>query len=309
MTLTRKCVLALLLPVLASSACDTLDTSGPSGDASVSVLLKDAPADLEAAVVTISGIYLQGEGDSSRVWLSQETTTTDLLTLKTTALELVKDVPVPAGRYSQLRFVITGGYIEVKQPDGGTAIYASSPDYEGLPAGAVVAGELQMPSMAQSGLKVELPEGSLEIEGETTLLVDFDLAQSFGHAAGQSGKWVMHPVIRAVDLDQAGTIEVKLSLGAGVTLPVLGGVRVTLDHFKARLSREGDGDAVELALEDEDRDGTFVARFENLLPGEYEVSFVLPAGLTVTFGPAAPFAVTLEAGETVTAAFEVTGVE
>lgn len=58
-----------------------------------------------------------------------------------------------------------------------------------------MAGLLIMPSFNASGLKVNFP-GSLTLgEGETTLLVDFDVAQSFGKEAGQSGKWEVRPVI------------------------------------------------------------------------------------------------------------------
>jgi aerobic-type carbon monoxide dehydrogenase small subunit (CoxS/CutS family) len=34
------------------------------------------------------------------------------------------------------------------------------------------------------------------VEGETALLVDFDVAESFGKQAGQGDKWVMHPVLK-----------------------------------------------------------------------------------------------------------------
>ena len=57
----------------------------------------------------------------------------------------MNDAVVPPGTYTQLRFVITGGYIDV-----GGVIYASSPDYEGLPE-ATVGGKLQMPSYAPPG--------------------------------------------------------------------------------------------------------------------------------------------------------------
>lgn len=60
----------------------------------------------------------------------------------------------------------------------------------------MVDGVLQTPSFDQSGLKVNLPQGELELEGEsTTWLVDFDVAESFGQEAGGSGQWVMNPVI------------------------------------------------------------------------------------------------------------------
>ena len=38
--------------------------------------------------------------------------------------------------------MITGAYIAVDNGDGSTSIYASSPDYAGLPSGAVVSGAI-----------------------------------------------------------------------------------------------------------------------------------------------------------------------
>jgi hypothetical protein len=61
-----------------------------------------------------------------------------------------------------------------------------------------------MPSLAQSGLKVDLPGGAIRIEGDQRiLLVDFDVAQSLGHVAGGYGRWVMHPVVHATDSSRA----------------------------------------------------------------------------------------------------------
>ena len=148
----------------------------------------------------------------------------------------------------------------------------SSADYEGLPAGAHVDGELQMPSFGQSGLKVVMADG-LNISGDQkVLLVDFDVAQSFGHVAGQSGAWVMHPVITGADLSVSGSIRASLVLGDGVTLPGT----ATLGEFEAVLTN-GAGSAEAAALTDGDGDGTFETEFLYLLPGEYTVSFNGPA--------------------------------
>ena len=85
---------------------------------------------------------------------------------------LIEDVDIPDGRYGQLRFVVSGGYIVVEGEGGATELYASSPSYAALPAGAVVTGSV-------------------------SLVVDFDVAQSFGKLAGGSGQWVMRPVLQA----------------------------------------------------------------------------------------------------------------
>lgn len=190
--------LALSVFALGAISCDS-STSPRNGE--LTLLLTDAPGDVVSAIVTIDRIYMQPSeaGDNGRVVLLEDDVTTDLLTLVGTTQELFADALLPVGAYSQLRFVISGAYIEVEQADGSTLIYASSPDYAGLPEGATVAGELQMPSLAQSGLKVKLPGDVVVIDEEVplTLVVDFDVAQSFGQLAGGSGRWVMNPVITA----------------------------------------------------------------------------------------------------------------
>ncbi len=186
--------------LVAGASCDS-PTALQSGK--LSLLLTDAPGDVVKAVVTIDQIYLQTSEDSGagRIILRDADVTTDLLTLVDSTQSLISDVVIPAGSYSQLRFVISGAYLEVEgEVAGTTTIFASSLSYAGLPSGAVVGGELQMPSFAQSGLKVQLPGDALVIgdDASVTLVVDFDVAQSFGKAAGGSNRWVMSPVLKGI---------------------------------------------------------------------------------------------------------------
>ena len=295
LNLLAACGLALL-----GAACSD-STTGNATNGKITVLLTDAPGDVKTAKVTISQIYLQGsnEGDDagSRVILRDVPVTTDLLTLANSTAELVKDKVVPAGTYGQLRFVVTGGYIEVENADGSTSIYASSSDYAGLPAGATVAGSLQMPSYASSGLKVKVPDGGVTIDAEATvMLVDFDVKQSFGKAAGGSGQWVMTPVVTATELGFSGSLQVTLTKDAALTLPA----GITLDQFKAKITKTG-GTPQEAALTDADVNGTFEAAFPYAAAGDYTVEFVPPAGITTfTTNPASPAAVTVTSGGSAT---------
>lgn len=312
---TRRTTLNLVAAVglaLTGAACADSST-GNATNGKITVLLTDAPGDVKAAVVTISQIYLQGssEGDDpgSRVILRDTPITTDLLTLANSTAELVKDGVVPAGTYGQLRFVITGGYIEVENADASTSIYASSPDYAGLPAGATVAGSLQMPSYATSGLKVNLPGGAVTLDAaQTVVLVDFDVSQSFGKDAGGSGKWVMTPVVTATELAFTGSLKVTLAKDAALTLPSIGGTPVTLDQFKATLTKSG-GSPQELPLTDADNDGVFEASFQYVPAGDYSVDFVAPAGITsFTTTPAHPATVSVTSGASATFAAVLNGV-
>lgn len=188
-----RTALFTLVATLALAGCDSTDSNG-SGR--VSLLLTDAPGDVLAAVVTVSAVRLQG--DNATVALLDTPYTTDLLDLAGTTAVLAEDVEVENGEYREIRFVITGGYIEVDNGDGTSSFYASSSDYEGLPAGVTSPGNLQMPSFGSSGLKVKLPGDLLTVDDDNhVILVDFDAAQSFGHVAGSSGQWVMHPVVTA----------------------------------------------------------------------------------------------------------------
>ena len=285
-------LVAVLAAGLALSCSDT--TTNPGDQPRVTVRLTDAAGEVVAAVVTIAEINLNGP--DGKVVLTSDAVTTDLVDLSNSTAVLVDGEPVPAGTYSELRFVITGGYVEVDNGDGTTSIYASSPTYSGLPAGAEVTGDLQMPSLAQSGLKVEFAATDLEINQDQDLLVDFDVSQSFGHQAGASGKWVMHPVIKGAEFTTAATVVATLQLNAGVTLPIPPGGPVTLASFQATLN----GETVNFV--DADGDGTFDAQFRFLLPGTYALTVQVPTGLGIITNLTLPVDVTVDAGETETVA-------
>jgi len=284
----------MMLAAMLGGCSDSPTEGNPTGQPRVTVRLTDAAGDIKAAVVTISEVNLQGA--NGKVVLSDDAVTTDLIDLANSTAVLVDAAPVPAGTYTEMRFVISGGYIEVENADGSTSIYASSPNYAGLPPGAVVTGDLQMPSLGQSGLKVSFPSTDLAITTDQDLLVDFDVSQSFGHVAGNSGNWVMHPVIKGAQFTTAATVVVTLKLNTGVTLPVPPGGAVTLAAFKATLNGET------VAFTDPDGDGTFEARFRFLLPGTYALTVQPPTGIGITTNLTLPVNVTLVAGEVETQA-------
>lgn len=296
--ITRLTALAavMLLPLLGCG----------SSESKLTVLLKDAPGDFKAAVVTIDQVYLQGEG--GKLVLSDKKVTTNLLTLANDTATLVQDAVVPAGTYSELRFVVSGAYVQVDNGDGTSSIYATSANYEGLPAGAKVDGDLQAPSLGSSGLKVKLDGDKLEVTGEQKILVvDFDVSQSFGHDAGQGRKWVMHPVIKGAEMTLTGSAAVTLALGNGVKLPVINNEQVTLANFSAVLTNS-DGTQTVLPLVDTNADGVFEANFKFLFPGAYTLSFAGPEGVTsINVTPAVPFSVNVESGKAGTYAFTLNG--
>ena len=313
-------LLPLLFVPLIASSCDDVGTTGPAdGTARVSLLLTDAPGDLEAAVVTITDVYLAG--DDGRVYLREgDPITTNLLSLSNDVVELVDDYDIPAGSYSQLRFVISGAYLEIDDGDGGTTIYATSPDYEGLPAGVVADGDLQCPSCAQSGFKVLLghlnddddddddEDVEVVLDGDETILVDFDVSRSFGHAAGKSGKWVMRPTLKATRLVSASEVFVTLALNdTTVKLPVIDEVQLTLANFAATLTPAAGGDPKTVTFVDADEDGVYEASFGFLFPGDYNVGLVDVPGLSFLTDVTLPVLVTVTEGSETTVALKLTG--
>lgn len=317
MRLAKKLFLPALVGALALGACDDLSTGiddGPSGqlsgsDARMSILLTDAPGDLQAAVVTITDIYLQG--DSGRVYLMRDSSvTTNLLTLSDSVMGLVNSKPIPSGSYSQLRFVISGAYVKTEKAGGGSTYYATS-GYS-LPAGVVSSGELKCPSCSKSGIKVILggDDGVRISSGAAqTVLVDFDVSESFLKPAGNSGKWMMRPTLKGTVTSgttaATGTAVVTLAKPAALTLPAIGGTATTLGSFKVTATPSGGGEAKTSTFTDANNDGTFETSFTNLTAGTYSLAIVGPTGLTFTTTPATPQTITVTAGGSVTTAFSL----
>jgi len=269
---------------LVASGCSSIAGSGPDGPSRVTLLLTDAPGDVQEAVVTIDEIYLQG-GPGGRTELRTAPATVHLTDLANQTVELLKGVELPAGTYNELRFVISGGYIQVEE-QGGSKIYASSPTYAGLPGGATVDGQLQMPSLGSSGLKVDFTEQLTFAGGEKVLLVDFDISQSFGKAAGNSGRWVMHPVVKGGTLTSSGGLRVILQKDPTLTLPA----GVSLTSFQADLDG---GSAIPFV----DNSGTVSAVFHYVLPGDHVLT-IKATGSTSTTEPTTPKTVTVVSGTT-----------
>jgi hypothetical protein len=191
MTILRGAALVVGLAATLTSC----DSQSPNGTTSLTVRLKDAPGDVQHAFVTITEVDLVGSGGVQV--LTQTPVTTDLLTLAADALTLVQDVEVPSGSYHELRFKISGACVAVDDGNGGSTVYATA-DYDASPCGGTATGTLRAPSYAQSGLKVMMAGGALELTGPAKiLLVDFDVTQSFGHEANG---WVMHPVVTGAEI-------------------------------------------------------------------------------------------------------------
>jgi len=213
----------------------------------VRVLLTDAPAtDLSEVWVNVLRVELvpADEGPIISLDSGELPAMFELLSLADEPAELGV-IEVPAGAYSQVRLVLaeTGNFLV---------------DSEG------VEHDLRVPSGAQSGIKVTFPDGVFEVgEGQTTLLLDF-LAGPSVHQAGNSGQWIMRPVIHGSTPEVAepvfGAIEGTV-IFADESIPQPSG------DFPPAVFAVGD-EALAIAEIDPET-GAF--SIPSLLPGDYEL--------------------------------------
>lgn len=301
----------LLLPLLAGTlvlgACES--SSGLTGgdSARLTIQLTDAPGDLKEARVKISKVILQGTvaGDSTASRQEFTPATSEYIDLLKLAggkfQDLVSGVTVPPGTYTQLRLVVSDAYVVTSD----NRVFATSGAQ--LPAGTSSAGELKCPGCGQSGFKVNFPGGIAVDAGSNTLLVDFDVKQSFGHEAGKSGKFILKPVLIGIKKSSGattGTISGTVSLAQGVALPACGGqAALDLTRFVPTATT---GTTV--------RTGATTAAgaytVANLTPGSYtlgtdRVGFANGDTLTFAATPT-PATVAVAAGQNATASYSVT---
>lgn len=242
----------LLVAALAVWAgCDLVGTG--ESNPTISLSLTDVPAsNIEEARIQIETIYLERDRSSGRDTLLHESVgMIDLMALSEDPLELVEDETVAPGTYDQLRMVL--GTVELRT--GGDSYSVEAPnnlDRKG--------GSLQCPSCPEEGIKIPLPRPGLMLEQETgthtSLVVEFDVSQSFERQPGQPDTWIMHPVTSAAVADVSGSIDGEVRLDSDAAFPeTCGDVRPSVRDFTPLLqSVETDSVLKSARVE---RDGTF----------------------------------------------------
>lgn len=182
-----------LFSATALVGCDTIGTTGAddSTDATgqLRVELTDAPGDILEASVTITRVSIvpsedaaSGEAEEGGIEvLSEDSMTVDLVKLQDGVTETLGQIEIPEGSYSQIRLVTARE---------ATVYYE---DADGLKQEA----ELMLPSADQTGIKINLPEFTIdESQDEVEVTLDFDVKESFVKA-GRSGKYIFKPVVQA----------------------------------------------------------------------------------------------------------------
>ncbi len=192
-------ILAMIsLPVFFFAACEK-DDNGNKG--TLRLALTDSPIDADdvtGVFITFTEIQYKIQGDQ---WASfdefDEPVTYNLLDLTRGETALFGHFELPAGTYTQLRFMLDAPTMGGGSDHANPGCYIEFEDETIQP--------LFVPSGAQTGFKA-VGTFTVPANGEVAVTADFDVRKSIV-VAGASGKYILKPTIRLVVDDQAGNIQ------------------------------------------------------------------------------------------------------
>jgi hypothetical protein len=181
--------LMAILAVTVLYSCSNDDSNGGDDSARVKVRMTDAPGDYKSVFVNVTDVMIKSDASASEeeAWVSLtgvQTGMYDLLTLTGGVTQLLADAEVEAGYLSEIRLVLGDDNYLILNDDSRQ--------------------ELSTPSAQQSGLKIKVDQ-ELEAGQEYEFLLDFDVDKSIV-SAGNSGGFILKPVIRATATAETGTI-------------------------------------------------------------------------------------------------------
>lgn len=234
-----KTVFLGLFAVIFAASCDmesNSDTSIKAGHAKVNFYLIDAPANYDEVWIEVLRVEVLMKGnneDNGSAWINLPYESPDqkinLLSLTGGTSEHLGELEVPAGEISQIRLILgEDNYLM----QGGNRL------------------DLKTPSAQQSGLKLKVDK-PLNEGISYDLVIDFDASRSIVKA-GNSGQYILKPVLRVI-AEESATIE-------GTVLPLEAGPVIVSAYI--------DQDSVGTFA---DEDGKFVIR--GLKAGAYKLIF------------------------------------
>ncbi len=169
------------------AGCDSGGTSGSGG--TLAVKLTDAPGDIVQAEVTIEQVAAvptedTSEGDATEGGtsiLTDSSFTVDLTTLQGGVTELLGEVQLAPGTYSQIR---------LKTARQASVMYEDT-------TGTAKEADLMLPSAKETGVKINFEPVTLDSENDRAeVTLDFSVEDSFVKA-GQTGTYLFKPVVAA----------------------------------------------------------------------------------------------------------------
>ncbi|HEX4634384.1 MAG TPA: DUF4382 domain-containing protein, partial [Gemmatimonadales bacterium] len=159
----------------------------------VTLRLTDAPsATFKSATIWVSKVQLVG--DTAPITIADTAAVYDLLALQNGVTALLGSATIPTGSYEQLRLIVDSARVVF---DSGLHL-----------ANGDTSASLRVPSGMQTGVKVNFAGPVHVAPGQTDLVVDFNVAQSFvlmGPSTAPLGV-LFKPVIHATAQDVSGSI-------------------------------------------------------------------------------------------------------
>jgi hypothetical protein len=278
--------------LVALAALTTLAACENTGSGTMTVRLTDAPfpfaevSRVDVHVVRVDARTTEPttaeaeDEDAMSSWttIAEPNALINLLELSNGTTTNLGEETLPTGTYSGFRIVIDPAQSSITLKDG------TKPD-------------VQWPSAAQTGIKVNLDQPISLTENGSVVILDFDVGRSFvmrGNSIKNNGL-LFKPVVRGTAVDITGSAS-GVVRGDNATGPVV--ADATVEVLKAGTALDNTDDANIVATGKTDANGAF--KFAFLLPGSYALRATPPAGSV--YKPAL-----LSGGFTVTTGQETTG--
>ena len=278
--------LAALAALATIAACEN------TGSGTMTVRLTDAPfpfaevSRVDVHVVRVDARTAEPttteaeDEDNMSAWttVAEPNALINLLELSNGTTTNLGEESLPTGTYSGFRIIIDPSKSSVTLKDG------TRPD-------------VQWPSAAQTGIKVNLDEPIALDEGGSVVVLDFDVGRSFvmrGNSIKNNGL-LFKPVVRGTATDITGSAS-GIVRGDNATGPVV--ADATVEVLKAGTTIDNTDDTNIIATAKTDASGAF--KFAFLVPGTYVLRATPPAGSV--YKPAL-----LAGGFSVTTGVETTG--
>jgi hypothetical protein len=204
--------------------------------------------------------------DPSHGWVTIATPNEsyNLLDLQNGTTVNLGQATLPTGDYRGFRLILDTDKSSVTLKDGTVLNGNSRPG-------------IKWPSAGRTGVKIELEDAISVVEGETVMVLDFDLGRSFvmrGHSLSQSGL-LFKPVIRAVARQLTGSVSGTVHQGSETGAVV---ADATVEVVKTGTTLNDTDPANVIQSGETDANGAFHLSF--IIPGTYALRATPPSTLT-----------------------------